>query len=151
MAAEAAAGRRSQNRPLGYVLAYTGMRSGEALSLRWRDVDFERATVRIRRSAGMVREFGEGAEMVEDDTKSSKPRVVDLDQGTVAVWKAWKRQRGEMHLSLARPDALVFGDIEGAFRNGEHVSRQFKRDAERCREALGEDAPPVIRLHDLRH
>jgi integrase len=140
-----------QNHALWYVLAYTGMRRGEALSLRWRDVDFERATVRIRRSAGIVREFGEGAEMVEDDTKSSKPRVADLDQGTVAVWKAWKRQRGEMHLSLARPDALVFGDIEGAYRNGEHVSRQFKQDEARFRRALGEDAPPEIRLHDLRH
>jgi integrase len=140
-----------QNHTLWRVFAYTGMRRGEALSLRWRDIDFERATVRIRRSAGMVREFGEGAEMVEDDTKSSKPRVVDLDAGTVAVWKAWKRQRGELHLSLARPDALVFGDVEGDYRNGEHVSRQFKRDESRFRKALGEDAPPEIRLHDLRH
>jgi integrase len=63
------------------VLAYTEMRRGEALSLRWRD-DFERATVAVRRSAGMVREFGEGAEMVEDDTKSSKPR-----------WSTWTATR----------------------------------------------------------
>jgi len=122
-----------------------------ALSLRWRDVDFERATVAVRRSAGMVREFGEGAEMVEDDTKSSKPRVVDLDSDTVTAGKAWKRQRGEMHLSLARPDSLVYGTVEGEHRNGEHVWRQFTRDLARCRKALGADAVPVIRVHDLRH
>jgi hypothetical protein len=56
-----------------------------------------------------------------------------------------------MALQLAAADALVFGDTEGRHRNGEHVSRQFTRDVQRCREALGEDALPVIRLHDLRH
>ena len=56
-----------------------------------------------------------------------------------------------MALQLARDDALVFGDIEGAHRNPEHVSRQFARDVARCRQALGADALPAIRLHDLRH
>lgn len=56
-----------------------------------------------------------------------------------------------MALQLARPDALIFGDVEGRPRNPEHVSRQFARDVARCRKALGADALPVIRLHDLRH
>jgi integrase len=145
------AAEHSQHYALWHVLAYTGMRRGEALSLRWRDIDFERATVAVRRSAGMVREFGEGAEMVEDDTKSSKPRVVDLDDDTVTVLRAWKAERGSMALQLARNDALVFGTIEGEHRNGEHVWRQFTRDVARCRNALGDDAVPVIRVHDLRH
>ena len=144
-------GRHAADHAVWHVLAYTGMRRGEALSLRWRDIDPDAATVRIRRSAGIVRIAGERAEMIEDDTKSSKPRVVDLDPGTVAVLKAWRKQRGSMALQLARDDALVFGDVEGDHRNGEHVSRQFKRDEARFRRALGEDAPPEIRLHDLRH
>jgi integrase len=45
----------------------------------------------------------------------------------------------------------IFGDLEGGHRNGEHVSRQFARDIARCRAALGGDALPAIRLHDLRH
>ena len=143
--------RHCQDHALWRTLAYTGMRRGEALSLRWRDIDPDAGMVRIRRSAGIVRIAGEGAEMVEDDTKSSKPRVVDLDPGTVAVLKAWRKQRGSMALQLARDNALVFGDIEGGYRNGEHVSRQFKRDEARFRKPLGEDAPPEIRLHDLRH
>jgi integrase len=67
------------------VLAYTGMRRGEALVLRWREIDLEAAAVRIQRSAGMVRVAGESAGVVEGDTKSGKPRLVDLDEGTVAV------------------------------------------------------------------
>jgi integrase len=140
---------------LGYALwhwlANTGMRRGEALAARYRDVDPSAGTVSVRRSAGLVRTAGEGAEVVEGDTKSGKPRVVDLDAETVAVHKAHRRERGTIALQLARDDALIFGDIEGAHRNPEHVSRQFARDIARCREALGPDALPVIRLHDLRH
>jgi integrase len=99
----------------------------------------------------MVRYAGEGAEMVEDDTKSSKPRVVDIYADTVAVLRAWKAERGSMALALAKPDALVFGTIEGEHRNGEHVSRQFTRDVERCQKALGTEVVPMIRLHDTRH
>jgi integrase len=135
----------ADNFALWHVLSYTGMRRGEALALRWRDVDLDAGTIQVRRSAGMVRVAGEGAAVVEGDTKSGKPRVVDLDPGTVAVLRARKRERGAMHLSLARDDVLMFGDHEGRHRNPEHVSRQFARDVERCGQV------PVIRLHDLRH
>jgi integrase len=141
----------AQSYALWHLLAMTGMRRGEALALRWRDVDLDAATVSVRRSAGMVRNAGEGADVVEGDTKSGKPRVVDLDDDAAAVLRGYRRDRGSMALQLITPGSLVFGDIEGTHRNPEHVSRQFIRDAERCRQALGVAAVPVIRLHDLRH
>jgi integrase len=141
----------SQNHPLWHALAMTGARRGELLAARWRDLDLDAGTLSIRRSAGMVRNAGAGAGVVEGDTKSGKPRVIDLDPATAAVLRAHKRERGAMALQLARDDALVFGDPEGQHRNPEHVSRQFARDIARCREQLGADALPVIRLHDLRH
>ncbi|MGO9079899.1 MAG: tyrosine-type recombinase/integrase [Streptosporangiaceae bacterium] len=133
------------------VLAMTGMRRGEALALRWRDIDLDAGTASIRRSAGVVRVKGEGAVIAEGDTKSGKPRVIDLDAATVALLRAWKRARGAMALQLARDDALVFGDHEGSHRHPERVSRTFRAEVERCRKALGDAAPPRIRLHDLRH
>ncbi len=134
----------SASYPLWFTLATTGMRRGELLSLRWKDFSADDAALAVRRSAGMVRVKGEGAEMVESDTKTNKPRVVDLDPPTAAVLRSWKKYRGSLALQLARDDALIFGDLEGAHRNGEHVSRQFARDVARCRQALGEDALPVI-------
>jgi integrase len=135
----------SANYTLWHTLAMTGMRRGESLALRWRDVDLDAATVSVRWSAGMVRNAGEGAEVLEGSTKTNKPRVVDLDDQAAAVLRAWKRERGAMAFQLATPDALVFGDIEGRHRNPEHVSRQFVRDVERCGQV------PMTRLHDLRH
>jgi len=132
-----------------HVLSYTGMRRGELLGLRWRDVDLDGATITVRRSAGLIRNAGEGAEVVEGPTKNGKPRVVDLDPGTVEVLRSWKRERGSLALVLARDDALVFGDANGQHRNPEHFSRTWNQTAAR---AVGDglDLLP-IRLHDLRH
>jgi integrase len=141
----------SQSHALWYTLACTGMRRGEALALRWRDVDLDAGTIRIRRSAGMVRIAGEGAEVHEGDTKSGKPRVVDIDPAAAGVLRAHHKARGLMALQLARDDALVFGDLEGGYRNPEHTSRQFVAAVTRCRKALGDDVLPMIRTHDLRH
>lgn len=77
--------------------------------------------------------------------------MVDHDADTVAVLRAWKAERSGMALALAKPGALAFGTIEGEHRNGEHVSRQFGRETERCQAVLGTDAVPGIGLHDLRH
>lgn len=131
------------------TLAYTGMRRGELLALRWRDIDLDAATITVRRSAGLIRNMGEGASVEEGPTKTDKPRVVDLDPGTVEVLRAWKRERGSLVLVLARDEALVFGNIEGGLRQPEHFSREWNRTVRRAI-AQGIEVPE-IRLHDLRH
>jgi integrase len=142
---------RSQLHPAWTLLAMTGMRRGEALALRWRDVNLDAGTVSVQRSAGVIRVKGAGATIAEGGTKSGKPRVIDLDAATVAVLRAHRKQRGGMALQLARDDALVFGDEEGRHLHPERFTRTFRTEAARCRKAIGEDALPVIRLHDLRH
>lgn len=141
----------SQLHAAWHVLAMTGMRRGELLALRWRDLDLGAATVSVRRSAGVVRVKGEGARIVEGPTKTAKPRVIDLDAATVALLRAHRRERGALALQLARDSALVFGDHEGRHRHPERFSRTFGETLARCTKVLGEAAPPRIRLHDLRH
>jgi len=134
-----------------YVLAKTGMRRGELLALRWRDIDLDAGTIRVRRSVGVVKTFGEPEEIDEGPTKTNTPRVIDVAPRTVAVLRAWKRARGAMALQLARDDALAFGNLEGEFRHPETFSKTFVKSVARCQRDLGEEAPPRIRLHDLRH
>lgn len=107
-------------------------------------------TVSIRRSAGMVRNTGESTGVHEGDTKSGKPRLVDMNDDAATVLRAYRKDRGSMALQLITADSLVFGAIGGRHRNPEHVSRQFVRDVERCRQALGAETVSMIRLHDLR-
>ena len=141
----------SQVHAAWYVLAYTGMRRGELLALRWRDVDLDAGTISVRRSVGIVRVKGRKGILREGPTKTCRPRVIDIDPATVAVLRAWKRERGALALALARDDSVVFGNQEGQFRQPERVSHLFREQQARCARMLGEDAPPGIRLHDLRH
>src|SRR5258708_15087422 len=104
------------------VLAMTGMRRGELLALRWRHVDLDGATISIQRTVGIARIKGDSAsgKPVEGPTKTAKSRrVIDIDPGTVALLRAWKRERGGLALALARDDALVFSSPEGGHMHPE--------------------------------
>jgi hypothetical protein len=81
------------------------------------------------------------------------PRVVDIGPAPVAVLRAHRRARAAMAL-LAAADALVFADEEGRHLHPERFSRTFGEALARCRRELaaaGQEPPPMIRLHDLRH
>ena len=107
-------GRARRSYALWHVLAMTGMRRGEALALRWRDVDLDAATVSVRRSAGMVRVAGRGrggGRGRHQDRQAAGGRPGRRHRrGAAGV----AQERGSMALQLVRPGALVFGDIEGA-------------------------------------
>jgi integrase len=133
------------------LLAVTGMRSGEALPLRWRDVDLDAGRLAVRRSAGVVKAKGAGERLVEGPTKTGRSRVVDLDAGTVAALRAYRTARGLLALDLVRDSALVLSNLDGTDRHPERFSRRFAGQVAQARRALGEERLPVIRLHDLRH
>lgn len=132
-------------RPAWLLLVMTGMRRGEALALRWGDVDWSAGTVAVRRSVGLVRTHGAGYRLHVGPPKNGKARVVDLDPNTLAALRAYRTTRAQLGLQLANDDALVLGTYEGELRHPEHFSREWIR-----RMALHEDLPS-IRLHDLRH
>jgi len=70
--------------PAWLLLAMTGMRRGEALAVRWGDVDFDTGTLAVRRSAVLVKAEGEGERLEVGPPKSGKSRVIDLDGRTLA-------------------------------------------------------------------
>ena len=133
------------------LLATTGMRRGEALSLRWRDVDLDAARLAVRRSVGVVKNKGAGEELVEGPTKTGQSRVVDLDASTVAALRSYRTARGLLTHELVRDSALVLSELDGTHRHPERFSRRFAGQLLRAQKALGEEQLPVIRLHDLRH
>src|SRR5215210_2500773 len=133
------------------LLAATGMRRGEALALRWRDVDLDAGRISVRRSVGVVKTKGAGEELVEGPTKTGQSRVVDLDSGTVAALRSYRAARGLLTLDLIRDTALVLSELDGTHRHPERFSRRFAGQVVRAGKALAAEALPVIRLHDLRH
>jgi integrase len=92
------------------LLAATGMRRGEALALRWRDVDLDAGRVQVRRSIGRVKTKGVGEELVEGPTKTGQARVVEINAVTVAALRAFRATRRYFPLDLSatpRPSSAL--------------------------------------------
>jgi integrase len=126
---------------LWHTLAMTGLRRGEALGLRWQDVDLEAGRLCVRRSL-----IPEGKTVAVHEPKTARGRrVVALDPQTVGVLRGQAaRQLAEQAESEGWETGLVFTNEDGQALHPWLVSRCF-------RAALKEAMLPDIRLHDLRH
>jgi integrase len=68
----------------------TGMRRGEIVALRWRNVDFEKKTIRVLESVEQVRQ-----NLRFKAPKTEKTRAVILPEYALEELKVWKRKQAE--------------------------------------------------------
>ena len=123
-------GESAQDAEAVRVSAYAGLRLGELLALRWRDVDFagSRLTVERALSAG-----------VETSTKSRRVRQVPLpDQAAAAL------DRLSLRENFTGPGELVFCGPLGRTLDASALRRRYRKA-----QAAAQLAP--LRWHDLRH
>jgi integrase len=126
-----------------HVIAFRGLRRGEAVGLRWTEVDLDQATLTVCRQ---ILQLGAHLETGEPKSESGE-RTVALDAGTVDVLRLHRVRQLEERLQWGAAwidTGLVFTAEDGSALVPDHVSRLFAR---LIKEA---DLPPV-RLHDLRH
>jgi len=128
---------------LWHVLAMTGMRRGEALGLRWEDVDLANAHLSVRRALIPC-----AREVVVSEPKTARGRrAIALDAETLEVLKgqAARQLDEQAEWDEAWIDTgLVFTKENGEALHPEDVTRYF-------RIAVRKALLPKIRLHDLRH
>ncbi|MEX1142036.1 MAG: site-specific integrase [Thermoleophilaceae bacterium] len=119
-----------QDGVLYLTAAFTGLRMGELLALRWEDVDFEAEAIRVRHSWTAGR---------EGTPKSGRGRAVPMmDDVAQALARLGQRER-----STGEQD-LVFCDPLGRHLGYKSLSRRYK-------EALAAAGLRQLRFHDLRH
>jgi integrase len=129
--------------PIYHLIAYRGLRRGEAVGLRWEDLDIVGRQLVVTQQ---VVQLGWETEIGAPKTDSGA-RVVALDAGTVAVLQAWRLvQQAEAQAwgSAWQHTGFVFTREDGAGLHPDLVTDTFHRIAT----AAG---LPPIRLHDLRH
>jgi integrase len=129
-----------------YVLAVTaGLRQGELLALRWRDVDLEARTVRVVGSLQNIP--GEGLTIVEPKTARSRRQVV-ISETAVDALRRHRVAQAEERLALGE----AWHDLDLVFANaiGKPInpSNLLIRS---YRALLTRAGLPRLRFHDLRH
>ena len=79
------------------LLAFTGMRKGEALALNWSDIDFNKKQVHITK--GVVLDENEIPMISTTKTKKSV-RTVSLDDESLATLRKWKIEQAKELMSI---------------------------------------------------
>ncbi|MEA2512758.1 MAG: hypothetical protein QOJ59_2245 [Thermomicrobiales bacterium] len=120
-----------------------GLRQGEALGLRWEDVDLDAGLLRVRHTLQKLE--GEW-QFVETKTERSR-RTINLPPVSVTALRE-HRLRQDQERSIAGPKwgnfNLVFPSSRGTPLDGSNVTHRLQR-------LLEESRLPRQRFHDLRH
>ncbi|TDD45397.1 site-specific integrase [Nonomuraea terrae] len=128
---------------LYHLVAFRGLRRGEACGARWVDADLDEGLLATAKQlANVGRQVKEGAPKT-----AASDAVVALDQGTVGVLRAHRKRQLEEKLAFGASwidRGRIFTRENGAELTPDWVSEHFERLV------FGAGLPP-IRLHDLRH
>ncbi len=119
-----------RDRALFLTAAFAGLRRGECIALRWRDIDFVRSSLRVQQSVSGT---------VITTPKSGHGRVVPMAQDLARVLA----QLSQRDL-FSGPDSLVFCSVTGGIIDGSALRRRYKK-------ALDDAGLRELRFHDLRH
>jgi len=122
----------------------TGMRRGEILALRWKDVDLDGALARVEQSLEQTKA---GLRFKSPKTKAGR-RTIALSAWTVADLRAHRRDQLEQRVALGLgkmpDDALVFANWDGTPRSPNAVTKEWTRTCALLN-------LPRVTLHALRH
>lgn len=136
--------------PAWLFLATSGCRRGEALGLRWSDVDLEAQTAIIGHQVVTL----DHEVVFKDLPKTKRAHVVRLDPGTVSMLQSWKASQNAERLlggSGYAGHGLVFAMADGSPFHPERFSREFQRKQEQFNRATPDSPLPRLVLHGLRH
>lgn len=130
--------------PLVHLMSYTGLRQGEALALKWSDIDFENKKITVNKTAARIKEK---QTLQTPKTKNSK-RVISIDPATVSILKSWKKDQIKIYFKNGKhfegDENFIFTNQRGEWVHIHNFIRYFKR-------FIADHKLKQITPHGLRH
>lgn len=126
------------------VIAYCGLRRGEACGLRWEDVDWDTGSVAI---GPTIVQAGWAAVEQDHAKAEASENWVRLEGVVMATLRSWRQQQRRERVQWGpawNDTGYVFTQAHGLPYHPAYVTQRFERLAWRQQQ-------PPIRLHDLRH
>ena len=143
-------------KPLCLCMMLAGLRTGETLALRWKDIDFQNKTINVERAITVVPKFDSNGNVIErktviSDTKTTcSKRVVPMPDLLIQTLQDYKISQDinedERNINLTSENSLVFCNNDGTVRTYYGTKKIFYRFLEK----YGLDKYN-IHFHTLRH
>lgn len=128
---------------LYHLIAFRGLRRGEAVGAAWTDLDLDAGLLHVR---SQIVQLGWATETGAPKSDAGE-RVVPLDDETVIVLRAHRARQLEERMAWGpawTDSGLVFTKEDGSPLHPAYVTSHFEHLASKA-------GLPPIRLHDLRH
>ncbi|GGA43289.1 tyrosine-type recombinase/integrase [Psychrobacillus lasiicapitis] len=97
------------------LLAYSGIRKGEALALNWNDINFSKNEIHINKALSK----GKENKLCIKSTKTGVKLNLKMDSTTMGILNEWKRQQSQNYLVLGydtlQQNQLVFNNRYNEF------------------------------------
>lgn len=130
--------------PLVHLMSYTGLRQGEALALKWSDIDFENKKITVDKTAVRIKEK---QTLQTPKTKNSK-RVISIDPTTLSILKSWKKNQIKIYFKNGKhfegDDNFIFTNERADWVHIHNFIPYFKR-------FIADHKLKPITPHGLRH
>ena len=130
--------------PLVHLMSYTGLRQGEALALKWSDIDFENKKITVDKTAVRIKEK---QTLQTPKTKNSK-RVISIDPTTLSILKSWKKDQIKIYFKNGKhfegDENFIFTNQRGDWVHIHNFIPYFKR-------FVSDHKLKPITPHGLRH
>jgi integrase len=129
---------------IAFLLAIsTGLRRGEILGLRWKDIQFEEKRASIQKNLVVVK----GTPLLQEPKTKGSKRSISLPTTTVDALRKYKKVQAQEKLkqgALYQDNDLIVTTRFGTPVNPRHLLRSFYNLIKKAN-------LPSIRFHDLRH
>lgn len=129
---------------LFHLLAFSGMRKGEALSLTWNDINFEESEIRINKAVSR----GKDCKLYLKTTKNGVVRSINLDDQTMSLLNQWRTEQRKALLKKGinsnTKKQLVFNNRHNQFIQPVQTQKWLTKVLESYKF-------PLITTHGLRH
>lgn len=144
--------------PICMCQCFGGLRIGEVLALRWKNIDFNNKEISVENAITQVPEFDDNENTIKRKTVLSHTktqasvRIVPMCEILEKSLLAWKRERWALEkyngVTYTRDNDYVFGNEKGELRTYSGTRKTFSRFIQRN----GFDEYPIkFHFHMLRH
>lgn len=128
------------------LLAYSGMRKGEALALKWTDLNIIKGTVYIHEGVTIGYQ---GRVIISETPKNShSERTIDLDRDTLSLLSKWRKEQKKLLLmdgyNALNTNQLIFSNSKNEAIHPAHISNVLKK-------FINNNGLDAITAHGFRH